>query len=111
MRKVSMASKEWIRGTLRVMVLKLLSDNGRMYGYEITQRVKEITCNEIELTFGALYPTLHKLEAEGLVTTETLTVDHRERKYYSITKSGTEVSHQEVCDYFAFIKAIRLVLQ
>ena len=63
-------SSELIKGTLKTIVLKLLSDNKKMYGYEITQRVKELTGDRIQLTEGALYPTLHSLEEEGLVTTE-----------------------------------------
>lgn len=78
-----MASKELIKGTLRIIILRLLSENKRMYGYEMTQRVKELSGNEIELTFGAIYPTLHKLEAEGLLTTKTVIIDSRARKYYS----------------------------
>lgn len=74
-----MNSKELIKGTLRIIVLKLLSEKKWMYGYEITQRVKELTNDEIELTFGALYPTLHKLEAEGCLTTKTVIVDSRAR--------------------------------
>jgi PadR family transcriptional regulator PadR len=106
-----MASKELIKGTLRVIVLKLLAENKRMYGYEITQRVKELTKNEIELTFGALYPTLHKLEAEGLLTTKTVVIDGRSRKYYSLTSSGNATASTEVNDYFNFAKALNLVLK
>lgn len=106
-----MASKELIKGTLRVIVLKLLAENKRMYGYEITQRVKDLTKNEIELTFGALYPTLHKLEAEGLVTTKSVIIDGRARKYYSLTSHGNETAVNELKDYFHFAKAMHLVLK
>lgn len=106
-----MNSKELIKGTLRVIVLKLLSENKRMYGYEITQRVKALSSNEIELTFGALYPTLHRLEAEGLLTTKTVVVDNRARKYYSLTTSGTASASAEIKGYFSFAKAMNLVLQ
>ncbi len=106
-----MNSKELIKGTLRVIVLKLLSENKRMYGYEITQRVKELTSNEIELTFGALYPTLHKLEAEGLLTTKTVVIDNRARKYYSLTSAGNKTATAEVKSYFDFAKAMHLVLK
>jgi DNA-binding PadR family transcriptional regulator len=105
------SSKELIKGTLRVIVLKLLAENKRMYGYEITQRVRELTKNEIELTFGALYPTLHKLEAEGLLVTKTVVVDGRSRKYYSLTGTGTSTASSEVQDYFNFAKAMNLVLK
>lgn len=106
-----MHSKDLIRGTLRLIVLKLLSENKWMYGYEITQRVKELTQNEIELTFGALYPTLHRLEAEGLVTTKTRVVDSRARKYYALTRSGEDSAATEVKGYFNFAKALSLVLK
>ena len=56
-------SPELIKGTLKTIILKLLADNGRMYGYEITQRVRELTSERIQITEGALYPTLHALEA------------------------------------------------
>jgi PadR family transcriptional regulator PadR len=106
-----MNSKELIRGTLRLIVLKLLSENKWMYGYEMTQRVKDLTQNEIELTIGALYPTLHRLEAEGLVTTKTRVIDSRARKYYALTKMGTESAASEVKGYFNFAKALSLVLK
>jgi len=60
-----MYSSELIKGTLKTIILKLLSEEKRMYGYEITQKVKELTGGKIQLTEGALYPTLHALEAQG----------------------------------------------
>ncbi len=77
-----MYSSELIKGTLKTIVLKLLSENKKMYGYEITQRVKDLTGNKIQITEGALYPTLHALEAEGILTTETEFIGKRVRKYY-----------------------------
>ena len=106
-----MQSKELLRGALRIIVLRLLSERKQMYGYEITQLVKELTANEIELTFGALYPTLHKLEAEGLLTTKTVVIDNRARKYYSLTRNGSETAPAEVRSYFDFVKAMNLVLK
>ena len=77
-----MYSKELLKGTLKTIILKLLSSNDRMYGYEITQKVKILTHEKIQLTEGALYPTLHKLEADGMVTTEIENINGRKRKYY-----------------------------
>ncbi|RYE04630.1 MAG: PadR family transcriptional regulator, partial [Sphingobacteriaceae bacterium] len=62
-----MNSSPLLKGTLQTIILKLLENNAEMYGYEITQKVKEITADKIVLTQGALYPALHKLEAEGLL--------------------------------------------
>ena len=41
-----------------------------MYGYQLTQRAKELTEGELEMTEGALYPLLHKLESDGLIYSE-----------------------------------------
>jgi PadR family transcriptional regulator, regulatory protein PadR len=75
--------KELLRGTLETIVLKLLAERERMYGYEITQQVSEMTGGRIEITEGALYPTLHKLEAEDLVQAEIVHIGKRVRKYYA----------------------------
>ena len=61
------SNKKFLSGTLKTIVLALLRDNGRMYGYEICQKTKEATNNQINLTEGAIYPTLHRLEKEGLI--------------------------------------------
>ena len=61
-----------------------------MFGYEITQKVKALTKGELNITEGALYPALHKLEADGLLDVEVAKVDNRLRKYYKLTESGTK---------------------
>jgi PadR family transcriptional regulator PadR len=66
----TMYSKELVKGTLNVIVLNLLAENGRMYGYEIFSRVKEVTDEKILLKDGSLYPALQKLTKLGLLTVE-----------------------------------------
>lgn len=105
-----MASQEFIKGTIKTLVLKLLSEKKRMYGYEISARVKELSDNEIELTYGALYPVLYKLESEGLLTTESELVDNRARKYYSLTKKGNEVAKVKVSELEKFLDTIKNIL-
>ena len=61
-----MISTELLKGSLKTIVLKVLEENGRMYGYQITHKVEELTSGKIILTYGALYPVLHKLEDEGV---------------------------------------------
>ena len=101
---------ELIKGTLQTIILKLLSDNGRMYGYEITQKVKELSMGRILLTEGALYPMLHKLENEGWLSTSTENIGRRIRKYYSLTPEGNSVSRQKMLEFRDFIKTMQLVL-
>ena len=62
-----MGNQKLYKGSLQTIILKLLGENDKMYGYEITQRVKELTKGELKITEGALYPALHKLEADGLL--------------------------------------------
>ena len=105
-----MQSKEFIRGTIKTIVLKLLAENKRMYGYEISQRVEDISKNEIHLTYGALYPILYKMEDEGLLVTETEIVENRARKYYSLTKKGNEVAKVKVSELEKFVDIIKTLL-
>lgn len=106
-----MHSPELLKGTLQTIVLKVLKDNGKMYGYEITQLVKELSDSRILLTEGALYPTLHRLEAEGLLKTETVMLGKRVRKYYSLTTEGRSLAKERVTEFVEFIKTMGNVLQ
>jgi len=102
---------ELLKGTLQTILLKILKDHGRMYGYEITQHVKELSADRILLTEGALYPALHKLEAEGLVQTETVMMGKRVRKYYSLTPEGNGLALERVAEFVDFIKTMSTVLK
>src|SRR6185295_19420032 len=106
-----MHSPELLKGTLQTIVLKVLKDHGRMYGYEITQRVKDLSMGRLMLTEGALYPALHKLEAEGLLSTETVMIGKRIRKYYSLTTTGKSTAKDRVSEFVDFIKTMGNVLQ
>lgn len=91
--------------------MRLLDENGRMYGYEITQRVKEITKGELQITEGALYPALHKLEAEGLLDVEVEKVDGRLRKYYKLTEKGTKETVSLLADLEEFIRNMQTIVK
>lgn len=106
-----MHSTDLLRGTLQTIILKVLKDHGKMYGYEITQRVKELSEERIMLTEGALYPALYKLEAEGLVKAEVMTIGRRVRKYYTLTNTGKALAKDRVLEFVDFIKTMSLVLQ
>ncbi|KYG73146.1 PadR family transcriptional regulator [Roseivirga echinicomitans] len=105
-----MSSSKLLKGSLATIILKLLKENEKMYGYEITQRVKEITAGEFKITEGALYPTLHKLEAEGMLSTETQKVDNRIRKYYSLTKEGNAEAQTKVAELEEFLLNLQKLL-
>jgi DNA-binding PadR family transcriptional regulator len=103
-------SSELIKGTLKTIVLKLLADNKKMYGYEITQKVKELTADRIQITEGALYPSLHALEHEGLLTTETEFIGKRVRKYYSLSPTGKVKTKEKVSELSDFMDTMKALL-
>ena len=104
------ANQEFLRGTLKTIILRLLAQQGRMYGYEITQAVEERTEGELTLTFGALYPVLHKLEHEGFLMTQSQEVDGRLRKYYQLTATGSELAVRKAGEFERFIQLMRLLI-
>ena len=105
-----MISNDLLKGTLRTIILKLLTENQRMYGYEMTQRVEELSQGKIKLTFGALYPVLHKLEAEGYVQTESVNIGKRVRIYYKLTPEGKHWAEVKIDEFVEFVKVMGYVL-
>ena len=103
-------SNELFKGTLQTIILNLLDQNEKMYGYEITQKVKAITQGELLLKEGALYPALHKLEAEGLLETSTEIVENRVRKYYSLSKEGEKEMSNKLQEAKDFIANLQMLL-
>ena len=97
------------KGTLQNIILKLLSAEVKMYGYQMTQRAKELTQGELEMTEGALYPILHKLENEGVIYSEIQNVNGRDRKYYLLTEKGKKQQakqEQEMKSYIGNLNTI-----
>ena len=105
-----MATKELLKGTLQTVILKVLSDFGEMYGYEITQKVKELTMGEILLSEGSLYPHLHRMEAEGILSIDTVHIGKRIRKYYRITEVGNSFVEKKIEEFSAFVRTMQNVL-
>ena len=101
--------RELLKGVAPVVVLEILS-RGKMYGYEITQRVKILSDERILLKEGSLYPALHKLKADGLVQTEKETINNRVRKYYSLTDNGQKLTQAKVSELYHFMATIQNIL-
>lgn len=102
-----MANQKLYKGSLQTIILKLLEEKGKMYGYEITQKVKELTKGELKITEGALYPSLHKLEAEGLLEVEVLNIGNRFRKYYKLTEVGTKETVDRLSEMQVFLDTMQ----
>lgn len=108
--KLLMGNQKLFKGSLQTIILKLLEEKEKMYGYEITQKVKELTKGELNITEGALYPALHKLEAEGLLDVEVAKVDNRLRKYYKLTETGTKETVNRLAELEEFIATMQHIV-
>lgn len=102
-----MGNQKLYKGSLQTIILSLLEDQEKMYGYEITQKVKALTKGELSITEGALYPALHKLEGEGLLEVEVKNVGNRFRKYYKLTALGEKETVSKLEEMQEFLKTMQ----
>ena len=102
-----MYSSQLLKGTFQTIILKVLSEADKMYGYEITQKVKTLSNNEITVTEGSLYPILHKMEEMRWVTAERVTVGNRTRRYYALTESGSVNMSQKIAEFERFLMTMK----
>ena len=105
-----MNSKELLKGTLSAIILKLLAEQGKMYGYEISQRVRELSGDKILLKDGSLYPALHKMTNDGVLSFKEEMVGKRVRKYYYLTEKGQREAVNYIRELQDFITTINLVV-
>jgi PadR family transcriptional regulator, regulatory protein PadR len=81
--------KELVAASSVPLVLAILEQDGESYGYAIIRRVRELSGGQIRWTDGMLYPVLHRLEAQGAITSRWRTADSgRRRKYYALRRDG-----------------------
>lgn len=105
-----MIETQMIKGLLKSIVLKILLEHKRMYGYEITQKVVEVSNGNIQLTLGALYPILHKLEGENELQTESEIFKNRTRVYYKLTAQGLKTANQKIAELEVFKNTISHII-
>jgi len=105
-----MVSNELLKGTLKTIILSLLEEKGRMYGYEMTKEVEKLTDGKVKITWGGLYPTLHKLEADHLIVAEEVNIGKRLRKYYTLTESGNNSAKEKVQEFIDFVAIMGKIL-
>ena len=78
-------------------------------GYEITRVLEEDSGGKLKLTFAALYPVLHTLEAEGLVRTQAENVNNRIRKYYALTPSGLKKAEALMSEFNEYLDLMKVL--
>ena len=105
-----MYSKELIRGTITPVILQLLYPDRKMYGYEICQKVKQLTNEEFIIKEGSLYPALYKLLDDGLIRMEEVMIANRPRRYYQLTSEGKLEAEQKTNEFSRFLKTMQLFI-
>ena len=79
-----------LRGSTDSLLLALVGESPK-YGYSIIKEIEKRTEGELRFKEGTLYPALHRLEEDGLIMGEWVSVKGMERRYYSLTERGAEV--------------------
>lgn len=99
-----------VQGTLDLLLLKMLALEP-MNGWSIGQRLKVLSKDVLQVSDGALYPALHKLEQEGWITAEWRPSENNRRaKYYSLTRLGRRRLAEERENWRRLSKAISMVV-
>lgn len=100
-----------LKGTLDLLVLKVLASQGRMHGFSITLRIEEISDSVLRLEEGSLYPALHRMTQAGWLKSEWgLSDNNRRARYYSITIAGRRQLAEETQEWSQLTEAVARVL-
>lgn len=100
-----------VQGTLDILLLKILALEP-LHGWAISQRLKQVSGNVLQVSDGSLYPALHKLEQEGWITAEWKTSElGRRAKFYSLTQLGRRQLTKQSADWQRLSNAITHVMR
>lgn len=96
-------------GAVEMLILEVIS-HGPTYGYEIAQTVTSKSAGYFDLKEGSLYPALHRLEQQKLLTAFWQEVDGRRRKYYKLSAAGQKALSMKKNAWRAFSHGVDGVL-
>ena len=100
-----------LQGTLDLLLLKILALEP-LHGWAISQRLKQVSGDVLQVSDGSLYPALHKLEQEGWITAQWKTSElGRRAKFYSLTRLGRRQLDKETASWKRLSNAISAVVK
>jgi len=100
-----------VQGTLDLLLLKILALEP-LNGWAISQRLKQVSGDVLQVSDGSLYPALHKLEQEGWITAEWKPSENNRRaKFYSLTRLGRKQLEKETAQWTRLSEAITQVIR
>jgi transcriptional regulator len=104
-------TKLLLRSTLELLILKSLVLEP-LHGVGIASRIHQITQSAIQVSFGSLFPALHRMEEKGWLLAEWRISEHNRRaKYYALTKSGRKQLREEQRQWSLVVKALPTALR
>ena len=99
-----------LQGTLDLLILKTL-DADAMHGWGISLRIQEVSGDVLQVNQGSLYPALHRLEQQGLISAEWgNSENNRQAKFYALTRAGRKQLEQETRNWERLAGAVARVL-
>jgi len=100
-----------VQGTLDLLLLKILALEP-LNGFAISQRLKQVSGEVLQVSDGSLYPALHKLEQEGWIAAEWKPSENNRRaKFYSLTRLGRRQLEKEADNWGRLSGAISRVIR
>ena len=100
-----------VQGTLDLLLLKILALEP-LNGWSISQRLKQVSGQILQVSDGSLYPALHKLEQQGWIKARWRSSENNRRaKYYSLTRLGHRHLEKEAANWNRLSTAISQVVQ
>lgn len=100
-----------VQGTLYLLLLKILALQP-LNGWAVSQRLKQVSGDVLQVSDGSLYPALHKLEQEGWIKSEwKASENNRRAKYYSLTRLGKRQLDKEAAEWDRLSSAISRVVR
>jgi PadR family transcriptional regulator, regulatory protein PadR len=98
------------QGTLDLLILRTLS-LGPQHGWAISERIKQVSRDELHVQQGSLYPALHRLERRGwIAATWGASDNNRRAKYYELTAAGRRQLEADSNEWRRLVAAVELVL-
>jgi transcriptional regulator len=105
-----MAKTDLLQGTLDLLVLKILQ-LGPNHGWDIANRIQQMSGDTLRTSQGSLYPALHRLELRGDVRSEmTQSENNRRARVYHLTAAGRRRLTAEARQWDHFVASMRRVL-
>ena len=100
-----------VQGTLNLLILTVIALEP-IHGWAIAHRIRQMSGDVLQVGQGALYPSLHKLEQNGWISSKWAVSDNNRRaKYYTLTKAGRKALDQEAAQWERLAGAISMIVR